>query len=99
MTVATILIFAALAASLVLLFQARSRLWPAVATAASGLQAAFALGVVKFSVQGVPLALILAAALTAAGVMIWIGSSGKTQVTGATVIALVGAVQVLNATL
>lgn len=99
MTVANILIFAALAASLLLLFQARSRLWPIVATAASGLQAAFILGLVQFSLKGVPLAILLAAALTIAGLMIWIGASGKTQITSATVIALVGVVQVLSATL
>jgi hypothetical protein len=99
MTVGTILILAAFAGSLMLLLRARARLWPAVATAASGLQAAFALGLVHFAIAGVPLPLVLAATLTGAGVMLWIGASGKTPITAATVVALVGAIQLMTALL
>jgi hypothetical protein len=99
MTGPTIVILVALAASLLLLLRARARLWPAIATAASGLEAAFALGLVNFSLKGVPLGLILAAMLTGTGVMIWLRASDKSQITAATVIALVGAVQLLTALL
>ncbi|HEY0133644.1 MAG TPA: hypothetical protein VGB85_06175 [Nannocystis sp.] len=99
MNAGTLLILAALAASLLLLVRTRSRLWPAIATAASALMALFALGLVSFAVKGVPLGLLLAATLTAAGVMAWLGSGGKLPVTAATVVIVVGAAQLLSAVL
>ena len=77
MNAGTLPILAALAASLLLLVRTRARLWPATATAASGLMTLFALGLVSFAVKGVPLGLVLAATLTVAGVMSWLGAGGK----------------------
>ncbi len=94
MTLATVLIFVALAASILALLRGKVRRWSVVAIVASGIEAAYALGLVSVAIQGVPLALILAGVLTAAGVLIWLRSSSKPQVTAATIIALVGAVQV-----
>ena len=93
MSIATLLIFVALAASLLLLLRGNARLWPAVATAASAIEAAYALRLVDFVIKGVPLPLILAVVLTVAGGLIWRGTSGKLQITAATLVMLVGAVQ------
>lgn len=94
MTIATLLIFVALGASILTLLRGNTRLWPVVATAASGIEAAYALRLVDFVIKGVPLALVLAGVLTTAGALIWTGASGKLQITAATLITLVGAVQV-----
>ena len=96
MTIATLLILAALAASILLLLRGGARLWPALATAASGIEAAYALGLLHFVIKGVPLPLVLAGVLTGAGVMIWLGAASKLQITAATLVALVGTVQLLT---
>ena len=94
MTIATLLIFVALGASLLLLLRGNARLWPVVATAASGIEAAYAFRLIDFVIKGVPLPLVLAGVLTAAGGLIWIGTSGKLQITAATLVAFVGVIQV-----
>jgi hypothetical protein len=92
---AHVLVFTALAASVLLFFRAGSRLWPLVALVASGLETTLALGVLSLNVKGVPIPLILAGTLVAGGVLTWLGSDGKLVVTAATVVTMVGAVQVI----
>jgi hypothetical protein len=98
MNVGTALILAAVAGSIVLLMQLKARLFPIVALAASGLEALLAFRVLKLSV-GFNLGLVLGAVLVVTGAVIWAKTSGKTPVTAATTVALVGAVQVLGALL
>jgi hypothetical protein len=74
----------------------RPRLFPIIAVAASGIEALLALHVVRFGVRGLNLSLLLGAALAVAGALIWNRTGGKTHVTAATVLMLVGAVQVLT---
>lgn len=97
MPLPTILILVALAASLLLVLRGGSRLWPTIALAASGVEAALAFGVLSLALKGIPLALILAAALAASGVLSWLGATAKDNVTAATVIAVIGGIQVFSA--
>jgi hypothetical protein len=92
---AHVLVFIALAASVLLFFRAGSRLWPLVALIASGLEATLALGVLSLNVKGVPLPLILGGALAAGGLLTWLGSDEKLVTTAATVVTVIGAAQVL----
>jgi len=97
MNLSDVLILAALAASLLLVFQIKQRVVPLVAAAASGVEALFAFHILKFSVKGLNLGLVLGGVLVVTGALLWMRTSVKTHVTAATVIALVGAIQVLTA--
>ncbi|HZA51294.1 MAG TPA: hypothetical protein VE549_11165 [Myxococcaceae bacterium] len=93
----TMLALAALACAILLVVQLKLRLWPAVAAVVSGLEVLLAFGIIHLSVAGFPLGTILGIALAVAGVFVWLKVQGKTHVSAATVIALVGAFQVLTA--
>jgi hypothetical protein len=97
MNVATVLVFAALSASILLFLRTRPRLVPIVALVASGVQALMALRVVQLGGTGLPLPLILGGALAASGVLLYLRVSGKPLVAAATVVAMVGAIEVLSA--
>ena len=95
----TILVFAALAASILLFLRTRPKLLPIVALAASGLQALTLLKVVSLGGTGLPLDLLLGGALAASGALLYLRVSGKPLIAAATVVALVGATEVLSAVL
>src|SRR5215468_10811471 len=97
MSLPNLLIVAALAASLLLVFQLKQRAVPLVAAVASGVEAVLAFHLLKFGFKGINLGLVLGGALAVAGALIWAKASGKVHVTAATVIALVGAIQVFTA--
>ena len=99
MTVATALILVVVAASLFLFMRASARLLPAIALAASGLEALLAFRIIQLGLKGVPLDLILGGALAGSGALLYLRVSNKAQVAAATVITLVGAMQVLTAVL
>jgi len=69
----------------------------AIALAASAIEVAMAFGLLHFSVAGLPLGLVLGLCLAVPGVLAWLRSSSKAGITAATVVALVGALQVLGA--
>jgi hypothetical protein len=97
MSVTTVMILAALGASVVLVMQLKARLFPVIALAASALEALLAFRVFKLSFSH--MGLILGGALVVAGVAIWMKTGSKTPVTAATTVMLVGAIQVLAALL
>lgn len=99
MTQATVLVLAALAASILLFLQVRPRLLPIIALAASGVEAVIAFNVIRLDLKGVPLALILGAALAASGALLFLRVSNKRLVAAATTVTLVGGLQVLAALL
>jgi hypothetical protein len=94
MSVATLMVLAALAASLVLVVQATARLFPVIALVASGIETLLAFKIVSFSVSGISVYLVLAAALLVSGGITWFQSESKPIVTAATVVTLIGAIQV-----
>lgn len=97
MSVATLMALAALAASLVLVTQATARLFPIVALVASGLEVLLAFRVVSFSVSGINVLLVLAAALLVGGGVSWVQTESKTPVSAATVVVVIGAIQLAGA--
>jgi hypothetical protein len=99
MNVATVLVFAALSASILLFLRTRPRVLPIVALVASGLQALTLLKVVSLGGTGLPMGLILGGALAASGALLYLRVSSKPLVAAATVVAMVGAIEVLSAVL
>jgi hypothetical protein len=97
MTVWTVLTLAAAAAAGLLLSQARARMVPTIAVIAAALQVLLAFRFIHLSLGGLPVSLVLGGALTACGVIAWTQSDSKITVTSATVVATVGAAQVLAA--
>jgi len=94
MTLATAL--AALVSSVVLVFSGQARVAAIVALAASALEALIALRIVHLHVAGLPLGVLLGAALLVAGALVYLKVGTKSAVTAATVAVLVGAFQVLR---
>jgi nicotinamide riboside transporter PnuC len=93
---ANLMILGALLAALVLLFRSAERIPAAIAVVAAGLQALIAFRLVTF--HGPPyLGLVLAASLAVAGLWAWSSAGSKPAVSAATVVALIGLIQLLIA--
>jgi hypothetical protein len=95
MTVNTVLVLVVVAASLFLFLRAGRRLVTAIALAVSVLEALLAFGLVQLGLKGVPLALLLGGALAGCGALLYLQVGQKAQVAAATVLALIGGMQVL----
>jgi hypothetical protein len=93
---ASSLVLAAFIASVFLLFGSSSRIPAVFATAASGMELLMSYGKVHLAVSSFPIGLLLGAVLLVAGVMAYLRVTAKTAVSAATVVVLVGAVQVLH---
>lgn len=96
MPVQTILILVAVGAAVLLFLRGASRLGSLIALVATGLQAAMAFGLLSLGLKGVPLGLILAASVAGSGVLCWLGAEEKLSITAATVLMVLGAMQVLT---
>ena len=97
MSLTNALVILALGASLLLLFQHKRRLFPLIAAIASGIEALLTFHLIRLSVRSLNLWLILGAALLIAGAIIWTRAAGKLHVSAATVVTLVGALQIFGA--
>jgi drug/metabolite transporter (DMT)-like permease len=89
-----VLIVCALVASFVLVFRASERIPAFIALAVSGLEALIAFRLVTINAPS-SFGLILAAALAAAGAWSWSRASSKPSVSAATVVVLIGVIQLL----
>lgn len=87
---------AAAAAAFVLL-QSSGRAVAVIALIAAGVEVALALDLASLEVSGISLPLILGAILAATGVFLYMKASAKLHVTCATVVAAIGALQLLTA--
>jgi hypothetical protein len=96
MSLFDILSVAALAASLVMLFDAGARLPAMAAALAAGLQAGIVFQVLQVRSGGFPLPLVLAFAVLAAAGYAWTRAQAKPAVTAATAATLAGAIQILR---
>jgi hypothetical protein len=95
MTLHTALAVAALAASVLLFLAHSSRALAIIALVASGLEVLMAFGLLNLHVRtSVPLQLVLGALIAVPAVLIWLRVSAKTAVSAASVLALVGVLQV-----
>jgi hypothetical protein len=95
MTLHTALAVAALAASIILFLSHVSRPLAALALVASGLEVLMAFGWLVLHLSSpVPLQLLLGALIAIPALLIWLRVTAKTAVSAATVLCLVGALQV-----
>lgn len=95
MTLHTALAVAALAASIILFMAHASRGLALVALVASGLEVLMAFGYLALHVSGVSLQLVFGLLIAIPAVLIWLRVSAKSAVSAASILALVGALQVL----
>jgi hypothetical protein len=95
MTLHTALAVAALVASIILFMAHASRALALVALVASGLEVAMAFGYLALHVSGISLQLVFGLLIAIPAVLMWLRVSGKTAVSAASILALVGAIQVL----
>jgi len=91
------LIVVALASSIMLLLGKSERTIALVAVVASGVEALLAFGLMSLSLAKFRIDVILPALLVIAGAIAWARSSGKPAITAATLITLVGALQLAGA--
>ena len=93
----TALIVVALVSSIVLLLQKSERTISLVAVIASGVEALLAFGLMSLSLAKFRIDVILPALLVVAGVIAWARSSTKHAITAATLVSIVGALQLAGA--
>lgn len=89
----TVLIVAALLASLALLVNRGDRVVPVVAFVAAGLEALMAFGILTLALARFRIDIILPGLLLVPGAICWSQASSKTQITAATVLTMVGGLQ------
>lgn len=87
----------AVVCSVVLLLQHRARMFPVIALVASGLELLMAFGVLHFSLGGVSTLLVLGVALVVGGVGVYLKANGKPVVSAATIVSLIGLLQIAHA--
>ncbi|HEX8106851.1 MAG TPA: hypothetical protein VF516_03940 [Kofleriaceae bacterium] len=92
----TALVVCALIASVLLVLHGGQRLCALIALVACALEALSAFGVLHLSSPKVRIDIILSAVLVVTGAICWMRSAGKTAITAATVVALVGLIQLLQ---
>jgi hypothetical protein len=95
MTLHVALAVAALAGSAILLLAKVAPPASLVALLASALEVAMALGFLRIHAAGAPLGLVLGLVLAVAGLLAWLRATAKTAVAAASVVALVGVLQVV----
>ncbi len=95
MTLHFALAVAAFAAAILLAFGPAQRLLAAIALLAGGVEVAMSMGYLRLSVAGIPLGLVLGLSLAVPGLLLWLRVSSKPAVSAATVVALVGVLQVI----
>jgi len=93
---ATALVVCALLASVALVVAGGNRLVPSIALVACAIEALIAFRVIQLSSSKIRIDVILAAVLAVTGGICWTRASAKSAITGATVITIVGLIQLLH---
>jgi hypothetical protein len=91
------LIATALAASIYLLFSKSDRLFPTIATVATGIELLLVMGVLSLSLAKYRIDVVLPALIILSGAVCWFRSTEKGAVTAATGLTLIGMIQVMLA--
>ena len=94
---ATVLLIAVFASSVYLLLNKSDRMFPMLATIASGIELLLSLGLMSLSLAKFRVDVILPAILVVSGVVCWGKESTKGTITASTIVALIGAIQLLLA--
>jgi hypothetical protein len=95
--VSTALVLVALISAIVLLLQKTERTVPVVAVLAAGIEALLAFGLMSLSLAKFRVDVVLPAVLAVTGVIAWARSSTKHTITASTLVAAVGAIQLIGA--
>ncbi len=93
----TALIVLAAIGAAVMLFQHRPLLFPVLAAVVSGFELLSSFGLVHLSVARVPLGVVFGAALALSGIIVYLRAATKSVIASATMVALVGVLQLLSA--
>lgn len=91
------LVVIALVSSAVLLAQSSERLFAGIALCAAAVEAAIQFHIITLAVHSVRLDIVLPALLVIGGGIAWWRTAGKSQITAATLITMVGVVQLAMA--
>ena len=94
---ATVLIIMTFCSALYLLLNKSDRMFPTLAVIAAGLQLLMAFGLMSLTLAKFRVDVILPAILVVAGVVCWTKVSTKGTITAATIVLLMGAMQLLGA--
>lgn len=97
MDFATALVVSALVSSIIVALNRGDRLVPAIAFVACAIEALIAFHIIQLSSAKFRIDVILPALLVITGGICWSRASTKSTITGSTVIALVGVIQLLLA--
>lgn len=89
----TALVVVALASSALLVAQSGERLFALIALGAAAVEAALAFHIITLSVRSIRLDIVLPALLVLGGGISWWRTSGKSQITAATLVTMVGVIQ------
>ena len=95
--VAILLPVTAVVASVLLLLAGKKRVFELIAVIASGVWLAVQIGMVKWPIKGVDSRLVIGGTLLAAGVLVYLNTGNKREVTASTVLAILGGVLVVGA--
>jgi hypothetical protein len=93
----TILVIATFCASIYLLANGGDRMFPTLATIASGVQLLMVFGLMSLSLAKFRIDVILPAILVLAGIVCWMRFSTKGTTTASTLIALIAAMELVGA--
>ena len=93
----TVLIAAVFASSIYLLLQFSDKMFPTLAVIAAGIELLLSMGLMSLSLAKFRIDVILPAVLVLAGIMCWMKVSTKGTITAATIVGLVGVMQLLMA--
>lgn len=96
MSLTLILAIAALGCGVLLVVQNQARVFAVIAAVVAAVEVLLALNILRLSISGVPLGLVLGAGLAVAGALCWTKVQAKLYVSAATLILLVGAMQVFT---
>ena len=97
LTMSAMLMWVALAGSVVLVAQFRPLVFPVIALIVSLFEALMTFHLLSLSVAHVPLSLVFAVALLVSGLMVYWKAAAKVTVASATAVALVGLLQTVVA--
>jgi len=87
---------AAVVASVLLLLAGRKRVWEIIAVIASAVWLALALGVIPWPLRAVSSGLVIGGALVVAGVVVYLRTSNKREITACTVLTILGGILLLG---
>ena len=88
---------AAVVSSVLLLLAGKKRIFEIIALAASALWLAVQLGVMAWPIKNVNQGFVIGGTLLVCGILVYLNTSNKREITASTVLAILGGIQVVGA--